>query len=160
MVFEDSHCLKTWFFINFCIILTTPRRHFGASGGLMLPTKLLFGSSKRGSKTVWKVTCMTNWTKSPSTRFWHVLGPSRGTKSIVKHKEFEDSHFRYLKLFEDHFGAILGPSWFPRGGHVGVQKRLGHAQERKKQPRKHTENHTKKKHKNLWMHGTGSALAL
>ena len=52
----------------------------------------------------------------------------------------------------------MGSSW----GHVGLQDRLGPAQERREND---TENGTEKQpekqpKKNLWMHGTGSALAL
>ena len=92
----------------------------GPLGGLMLPTKLLFGRSKRGSKTIWKSTYMKKWTKPPWTRFIPVLGPSRGHKSVVKQKEFEDFHFGYWRRLEDHFGAILVPSCLPRGGQEGL----------------------------------------
>ena len=56
----------------------------GPLGGLMLPTKLLFGRSKRGSKTIWKSSYVKKWTKPPWARFIPVLGPSRGHKSVVK----------------------------------------------------------------------------
>ena len=86
----------------------------------MLPTKLLFGRSKRGSKTIWKSTYMKKWTKPPWTRFIPVLGPSRGHKSVVKQREFEDFHFGYWRRLEDHFGAILVPSCLPKRGSRGA----------------------------------------
>ena len=92
----------------------------GPLGGLMLPTKLLFGRSKRGSKTIWKSSYVKKWTKPPWTRFIPVLGPSRAHKSVVKHREFEDLHFGHWKRLEDHFGAILVPSCLPKRGSRGA----------------------------------------
>ena len=149
MVFEDSHCLKAWFFINFCIILTTPRRQFGASWGAHVADQVTFWELQEVFKNDAKIDIHGEVNKTALNTILTRLGTLPRAKSIIKQREFEDSHFRYVKRSEDHFGAILGPSWPPRGGHVGVQKRLGHAQERKKRHRKTHRKPYQKKHKNI-----------
>ena len=125
--------------------MATLDRPSGASWGAHVADQVTFWELQEVSENDAKIDIHGEVNKTAFKTILTRLGTTPRAKSIVKQREFEDSHFRYVKRSEDHFGAILGPSWPPRGDHVGVQKRLGHAQERKNTTSKNTPKTISKK---------------
>ena len=125
--------------------MATPERPSGASWGAHVADQVTFWELQEVSKNDAKIDIHGEVNKTAFKKILTRLGTPPRAKSIVKQKEFEDFHFGHVNRLQDHLGAILEPSWPPRGGHVGLQKRLGHAQERKN---RHRKPHRKQRRKN------------